>query len=400
MGDPKDEAAGPAVGGASWLFIVIWLFYLIIPVNDLVSGRHSTAQLVGAGIGLGAFCAGYYATVRLGFPEPAVFTGPDVRRRWLMVGLLALIALLLPILVYGELFSLWIYVSAACGFCLPMGRCWWALVGGVAATAAMTLEGYLLGASLGSLGILLLPGLFTCFGSVGARRTRLLIRELQTARAEVEQLAVTEERLRLSRDLHDLAGHSLATITLKAELARRLLHADPAAAAKQLADLEQVSRQALADIRDAVSGYRRPTLAVELLSARTALASAGVALRAGPELAGATGLDPDAEAALAWCLREATTNILRHAGAESCTAQLIAATVDGAATLTLEITDDGRGRPAGECATGREHPPGNGLTGLAERLDAVRGRLTARPVQPHGFRVTATVPVVGLVSAP
>ena len=100
---------------------------------------------------------------------------------------------------------------------------------------------------------------------------RNLIRELHQAREEVKHLAANEERLRMARDLHDLAGHSMATITLKAELARRLMPVDAAAAEKQVADIEQVSRQALADIREAVSGYRRATLAVETVSARTAL---------------------------------------------------------------------------------------------------------------------------------
>ena len=391
MTEAFDEAGSAKEGGASWFFIVIWLFYLVIPIHDLITGSHSTGQVAGMTIGLGAFCVGYYLAVRLGFPERQ--PNPDLLRRWLLIGGLALIALVLPIIVYDELFTLWIYVSAACGFSLPMGRYRQAVWGGIVATAAMLIEGWLLGASQGTLLTLVLPCLLTCFGSVGARRTHSLIHQLRTARGEVKQLAATEERLRLARDLHDLAGHSLATITLKAELTRRLLETDPKAAAKQLADLESVSRQALTDIREAVSGYRRPTLAVELLSARTALSAAEITLRAGIEVANADGLDPDAEAALAWCLREATTNVMRHSKAATCSVRLIPASVDGEATLTLEIVDDGLATRADcESMRDRDHPFGNGLTGLAERLAAVSGTLSAAPVEPHGFRLSATVP--------
>jgi two-component system, NarL family, sensor histidine kinase DesK len=397
--EPADSARNE--GGAGWFFIVIWLIYLAIPISDLLHAPHSTLRLVGLAAGILAFCACYYMAVRLGFPDNGPEPLPKRRRRYAVVGLLALIALVLPLVVYGELFTLWIYVSAACGFALPMGPRRIALLGGLVATVAMVAEGLLLGASYSTLGIMVMPCLFTCLGSVGARRTRSLITQLRTARNEVKQLAVTEERLRMARDLHDLAGHSLATITLKAELARRLLEVDHEAAAKQLAELENVSRQALTDIREAVSGYRRPTLAVELLYARTALTAADITFRPGPEIAHATGLDPDAEAALAWCLREATTNILRHAKAEVCTVSLIPASVDGVATMTLEIADDGLTEEVeGGIGAGGDHFYGNGLTGLAERLAEVGGTLSAGPAAPHGFRVQATVPLVRPVGAP
>lgn len=390
----QDEACAAADtgGGASWFFIVIWLVYLAIPISDLVNGPHTTFQLVGTVVGGTAFSVGYYLSVRYGFAPEGVRPRFDVSRRWLMFGLLSLIALLMPFLIFHEMYALWIYVAGAAGVTLPMDRFRSPLLGGLWATLAMLVQGIVLGVPMGSLSILVMPCLFTCVGSVSARRTRSLIHQLRTAREEVKQLAATEERLRLARDLHDLAGHSLATITLKAELARRLLRADPPSAEQQLKDLEWVSRQALTDIREAVSGYRRPTLAVELLSARTALAAAGVTLREGTDLANALGLDPEAEAALAWCLREATTNVLRHAKAATCTVTLIPATVDGRASLTLEIADDGRGAPE-ESGGGREHGFGNGLTGLAERLAEVSGTLAAGPAGPHGFRVQATVPV-------
>ena len=183
---------------------------------------------------------------------------------------------------------------------------------------------------------------------------------------------------------------------------------DAAAAEKQVADIERVSRQALADIRDSVSGNRRATLAVEVVSARTALEAAQISFEIDPALLRRSGtLDPDAEAALAWCLREAVTNVVRHSGATWCRARLIEARVDGETTLTLEVVDDGNATPCagqalavdGADVTGMSvhanHAErwGNGLTGLRERLAPYSATLSAGPTRPHGFRVSATLPV-------
>jgi two-component system sensor histidine kinase DesK len=196
--------------------------------------------------------------------------------------------------------------------------------------------------------------------------------ELREARATVAQLAANEERLRLARDLHDLLGHSLSLITLKSELAGRMLPAQPEKAAQQVADIEKVSRQALVDVREAVSGYRRPRLAGELAGARAALTAAGItaSLPAGPA---PTDLDEEAESALAWALREAVTNVVRHSGARRCTVEVLSRqTLDG----------PGDGSPG---------TPGNGLTGLAERLEKAGGALETGRTR-HGFRLVARVP--------
>jgi two-component system sensor histidine kinase DesK len=214
--------------------------------------------------------------------------------------------------------------------------------------------------------------------------------QLQQARAEVARLAAGEERLRMARDLHDLAGHSLATITLKAELARKLLRVDVDRSEQQILDLEHVSREALADIREAVSGYRRATLAVEAASARTALTAAGIRPDLDPAVTARSGtIDPDAESALAWCLREAVTNVVRHSGAHACRVRLIDARVDGEPSLTIEVLDDG------PIAPGTQTSAGNGLNGLRERLGAISpdAALSAGPVSPRGYRLTATVPI-------
>jgi two-component system sensor histidine kinase DesK len=213
----------------------------------------------------------------------------------------------------------------------------------------------------------------------------------------VAKMAASEERLRLARDMHDLTGQSLSMITLKSELAAKRLARLPQsperdAIATELSDIGQVSRQTLHDIREAVSGYRRPTLAVEVITAGTALEAAGIQLDDDPQLTTRSGtFDPEAEAALAWCLREAVTNVIRHSGARTCTLRL--AELDG--EYALEISDDGLGYADTGSATG------SGLRNMSERLSAVGGRLVLSPARQRtgtallssrGFQLTATVP--------
>ena len=247
--------------------------------------------------------------------------------------------------------------------------------------------------------IVLLPVPLVGFAMIGFRMQMQLTHELAEARETVAKLAANEERLRLARDMHDLTGQSLSMITLKSELAAKRLSKLPASAELDtvlgdLGDIGRVSRQTLHDIREAVSGYRRPTLAIEAITARNALEAAGIRLDDDPALTLRSGtFDADAEAVLAWCLREAVTNVIRHSGAKTCRIRLI----QHPGELSLEITDDGHG-PAGQDAPGGHN--GAGLRGMSERLSAEGGRLSLGAADPgpnlrqgHGFKLTATVPV-------
>ncbi|MFN8619422.1 MAG: sensor histidine kinase [Chloroflexota bacterium] len=231
------------------------------------------------------------------------------------------------------------------------------------------------------------------------RRTN---RALEQARHELAALAVVEERQRIARDLHDSIGHSLAVIALKSELARRVLPGDPARAATEIGQVEQVAREALVAVRETVEGYRRPTLAAELTEARSALAAAGIE----SEVDGAPpGLSPDADAVLAWAVREGVTNVLRHSGATRAWIH----TVVTAASVAVEIGDDGRGpEPRHDGGGGeldrpdRPHRQGSGLAGLRERALPLGGRVEAGPlatgspaVAPGGFRLSVTLPASG-----
>jgi two-component system, NarL family, sensor histidine kinase DesK len=201
---------------------------------------------------------------------------------------------------------------------------------------------------------------------------------LREARSELAELAVAEERVRFARDLHDLLGHDLSLIALKAELAGKLLPADAEPAAREVDDIKALTRSALAQVREAVDGYRRPTLASELAGARVAMEAAGIDVRVEDR---SDTLDPEVESVLAWAVREGATNVIRH----SC-ARHAAITISGA---EVEITDDGQGRSE---TNGTRVEPGHGLDGLLERARSVGGGLEAGAGPGGGFRLRVAVP--------
>jgi two-component system sensor histidine kinase DesK len=205
--------------------------------------------------------------------------------------------------------------------------------------------------------------------------------KLRLADEEIEHLAKVAERERIARDLHDLLGHTLSLITLKAELARKLVDRDPQRAKQEMLDVEQTSRAALADVREAISGYRGEGLAAELIRARKTLETAGISVDS--ELA-ELPLSPAQETVLALALREAITNVVRHAQARRCSVQLRREND----FCTLEIADNGRGADA---------PEGNGLRGMRERLEALGGSLQ-RQTQ-AGTRLVIHLPLASAVPA-
>ncbi|MEV6872223.1 sensor histidine kinase [Amycolatopsis sp. NPDC051128] len=204
-------------------------------------------------------------------------------------------------------------------------------------------------------------------------RTATANLQLREARAEVARLASEAERNRIARDLHDLLGHSLTAITVKSGLARRLAVGAPPAALAEMESVEQLARQALTDVRAAVSGYQDVTLAGELARGRELLRAAGVTA----DLPTAyDGVPPERQELFGWVMREGVTNVVRHARASRCTVELTASSV--------EVRDDGVGGPAGA---------GSGLAGLRARVAAAGGVLTAGPTRPRGWslRVEASV---------
>jgi two-component system sensor histidine kinase DesK len=224
------------------------------------------------------------------------------------------------------------------------------------------------------------------------------VRELRAAREELARRAVEKERLRFSRDLHDLLGHTLSVIVVKSEAARRLAPRDMDAALAQITDIESVGRQALTEIREAVTGYRDGSLSTELDRARSALRAAGiepVVRHSGPPLTAPT------ETLLSWVVREAVTNAVRHSGASRCEISVEGAAGGVAERVRLRVVDDGRGvvgvgseSSVGVVgAVGVVASSGTGLKGLTERLAAAGGRLEAGPGPRGGFTVTAELPL-------
>jgi two-component system sensor histidine kinase DesK len=223
-------------------------------------------------------------------------------------------------------------------------------------------------------------GAFFCivigFSNLAYSRQQQASFMLQRANEEIEHLAQVAERERIARDLHDLLGHTLTVITIKSELANRLIDIDPQRARQEMLDVEQTARTALADVREAVAGYRSEGLAAEISRARRTLLSAEVTLSTSIAV---VELTPGDINILCLCLREAVTNIVRHAHATTCDVQLVT-TNEG---LRLSIEDNGIG------STGKE---GNGLRGMRERVASTQGKLRFTSTPESGTHLIVTLP--------
>jgi two-component system sensor histidine kinase DesK len=199
------------------------------------------------------------------------------------------------------------------------------------------------------------------------------IRRLRDAQSEIARLAVVDERERFARDMHDVLGHSLTVVTVKSELARRLVTRDPERAVEEIADIERLSRAALADLRASVAGYREMTLATELSAAHAALVAADVV----PHLPVSVDVvAPELRETFAWILREAVTNVVRHAHAKNCWVAL--------EKQAIIVGDDGEGMPASVTS-------GSGLTGLRKRAASVGAVLIVEPGDGSGTTVSVRV---------
>jgi two-component system, NarL family, sensor histidine kinase DesK len=197
-------------------------------------------------------------------------------------------------------------------------------------------------------------------------------RELDAAHQEIARLAVEEERNRFARDMHDIVGHSLTVIAVKAELAGRLVRLDPDRAEAELTDVERLSREALGEVRTAVAGYRDVTLSAELANARTALSAAGI----DADLPSAIDDVPAERRELfGWVVREGVTNVIRHSGASRCWVRI--------SPSTVTVSDDGRSMSSVD--------GGHGLVGLRERAEALGGSLRVTRSPGGGFGLTVTV---------
>ncbi|MFI0349687.1 sensor histidine kinase [Actinomadura sp. 9N407] len=217
---------------------------------------------------------------------------------------------------------------------------------------------------------------FALYINLYYRRMWDLHQEADAARETQARLAVTEERLRFSRDLHDLLGHSLSLIAVKSELAIRMAENDPVRAREEMTDVRRAARDALREVRAAVRGYRAVELDAELAGVRAVLEAAGVRC----EIADPPDLPPEVRSVLAWVIREGATNVIKHSEARRCTITL-ALYGD---SVVLEMSNDGTRAPHDD--------PGSGLAGLSERVEILGGTLTAGRRGRDGFLLRAVVP--------
>jgi two-component system sensor histidine kinase DesK len=344
----------------------IWLVYLVSlvfqPVLDPTTQPIDwilTAALVAA------FLPIYLAT----------FRANSQRRQLLLIGALAALAFV-GSFVNGGASVFVIYAAAAAAHLEPVRRAVAVIAGLVGLVVLMILVSPILMpfrlAVLGpALMFTIVIGAATIFEVERERANRRLVR----AEEEIERLAALAERERIARDLHDLLGHTLSVIIVKSELAGRLLAVDADRVAVEIADIERIGREALTEVRSAVRGYRSLGLQAEIEGAERALAAADVAVTV--ERATLPALEPEHESALALALREAVTNVIRHAHAAQATIAVSAVGSD----VVLEVADDGRGTTETE---------GSGLAGMRERIAAVGGDVVVDGSA--GTRVRVRVP--------
>ena len=380
--------AGPRPGGSSRLAALVWLAFIVFPLVNAITNRGSTLDKVLTITAAMLFVGSYVWMVLTAFGS---------RRRSVALTLCGvLIALALALTIgdrpgWGFLFS---YCAACVALLWPADTGFQAIVvltlvtgGACVAGGASAGEGFGYGASTIGVGLLM----------VLLRDLRTRNDELNEARAELADVAVAQERERFARDLHDLLGHSLSVIAIKAELAGKLIAERPGDATVEVHEVESVARQALGEVRDAVSGYRRPTLEGELAGARMALSAAGIQADVSTDspTAERAPLDPETEAVLAWAVREGATNVIRHSGARQCTVR-VRSDLAGA---SVQVRDDGRGVAANgtgdECDHGAPGEGGNGLTGLCERAAVVHGQVEYGTHSGGGFSLQVSVPAGG-----
>jgi len=335
------------------------LAYLLYVVGAIRQDAHGAAAVLGY-LGLAAFAVGWLVFVHAFF-EP-------LARFWTLWGLLAaLMVLELPV-AHAAGFVLAVFLTIS--IVARLGARAFPVVA-VLALASLLVPPAIpawdtsIGKAFGDVTPLAIP--VVALGIYAIVRVLQNNNALAQAQAELASLAAENERFRIARDLHDLLGHSLTTITVKAGLAARLGEVDPARARQEIAEVETLARQTLGDVRAAVANYRDVTLAGELATGRQLLRAVGITA----DLPRAVDMvDPAHQELFGWVVREGLTNIVRHAHASSCAIRLSASGV--------EITDDGVGGAA---------PPGSGLSGLRERVAAAGGVVDAGPLEPRGWRL-------------
>lgn len=371
-----------------WLTWIIWLPFLIPTTVGWLQMGPTLPRLVVTIVGIALF-VGYYLWASLqAARHMLVETLPATLHKeasiWLESAILIVLSIIIAFLGSEHGYS-WlapfIYTSAYVGSRLSATQAAWT-VGCL--DCVMVALGWWLGLHFYDVGSTVLTCTMVVVVVISVFGTMRANLALQAAREEIERLAVTTERLRIARDLHDLLGHNLSLIALKSELARRLVNVAPERAASEIGDIEQVARTTLQEVREAVASYRQPALASELEAAQEILAAAGITYKYQGHGEMLIGIPSAAEAILSWAVREGVTNVIKHSRARHC----IIALLRDEDTIGIEVADDGR------ALSSVNEDAGNGLRGLAERAQAFGGQFEATSRAIGGFRLAVTLPLV------
>jgi len=361
------------------LFAGIWLVFLLTPLVAAATHGDATERVVGVTCTI-LFAAGYVGWLgylQRGQSGPGWGSTPSwVRLRYRVTVLVVLCVLALATVPAAGPSSITFIVFIVATAIASFGRLTVFIAGGSALAVCVAI--YLAFPSSqdaipgGALGVVL--------ASVAMQASRKLAvrgRQLAAAREEMTELAVAAERERMARDLHDILGHSLTVIAMKSELAGRLIDSDSARSAVEIADIERIARQSLADVRATINGSREVNLAAEIVNARTALAAAGIHA----VLPNALDDVPEQRSELfGWIVREAVTNVVRHSAAAECTVSV--------GTNSIEVVDDGIGLADPDPHAGG----GRGLRGLSNRVEEAGGSLLLGRGRPGGLRLRVDLP--------
>ena len=372
-GHPLGRESSRLPRGGRLLGPLVGLVFLIYPVRAALASEPTPVRVAlalgGAALFAGVFLWLMWTQEPLRSPSAEL---SDVHKHRAAVAFLALLAVSLNLVLGTEWRVLFFPLNVAAGIMLLTTDAYVAIVGLAAITFGLGV--------ISGMAWLALPTAALGLWATAFVRQVAAVAELRSAREELARMAVDEERLRFARDLHDLLGHSLSLIALKSELAGRLLPDQPEKAETEVHDIEEVARQALGEVREAVAGYRSPTLDEELAGAAEMLGAAGIEF----EIENEAGLLPrEIDGMLAWAVREGTTNVIRHSQARNC--HILLAREDG--TVYAQITDDGRGETDQETS-------GSGLSGVSERVATFSdGGFEAGPLPEGGFRLRVDLPL-------
>ncbi|WP_259461089.1 sensor histidine kinase [Microbacterium sp. CGR2] len=350
-----------------WLMAVVWLIFLIYPVLALVRSEAPIAWVVVGWVALVAFAVFYVVGFLYGMRSGGGLGNAPLPMQWVTFAALIVCALLSVPAEGGSALSFLPFIMSFASYGLT--RPWhWITTGTAVAVTALCV--FLLPGGISYLSMLAIVALL---GVVNTVSTWLILRSIEAERLGLE-LATSEGREALARDVHDLIGHSLTVVGLKAQLARRLMDSDPERAKAELSDIEQLTAEAIAGVRTTVAGARGATLVEQLAASRDALQAADIDM----EVAGAPDALSSVQALTAsWVLREATTNVIRHSAASIVRVAM--------APGSLVVEDNGVG-----LAVGSGEREGNGIRGMRERAGAAGASFGCASADGTGTRVEVT----------